>query len=320
MSFGSPLALLALLAVPALVAWYVGHQRGRLSAADAFVTAPLSPSVMPHRPRWRRPLPLAVFLVAVTVLVLAAARPRATVSVPVGRLSIMLATDVSGSMTATDIAPNRVTAAQRAADTFVSGIPSLVNVGVMEFNQNPLLLQSPTRDHLALYTALGRLQTGGGTSIGNAVTEAVNVLSRDRPPASQRPTRAIVLLSDGYSTTGADPVAAARQAARLHIPIFTVSLGTPGGTITVRRPRGAGSVTKRVPPDPQELGQIARLSGGQAFAVRDATRLSQVYKQLGSRLAHVHQKREITAWFVAGAVALLLLGGALSLRWFGKFI
>lgn len=320
MSFGSPPALLVLLVVPALVTWYLGHQRGRLRAAQAFVSAPLAPSLMPHRPRWRRHLPLVVFLIAVTVLALAAARPRATVSVPVGRLSIVLATDVSGSMTATDIAPNRVTAAQRAADTFVSHIPSLVNVGVIEFNQNPLLLQSPTRDHLALYAALGRLQTGGGTSIGNAVAEAVSVLSRDRSTASQRPTRAIVLLSDGYSTTGTDPVAAARQAGRLHIPIFTVSLGTPGGTITVRRAHGAGSVTERVPPDPQKLGQIAQLSGGQAYDVRDANRLSEVYKQLGSRLAHVHQKREITAWFVAGAVALLLLGGALSLRWFGKFI
>jgi Ca-activated chloride channel family protein len=320
MSFGSPPVLLALLVVPALVAWYVGQQRGRLQAAEAFVAAPLAPSLMPNRPRWRRHLPLLIFLVALTVLVLAAARPRASVSVPVGRLSIMLATDVSGSMTATDIAPNRVTAAQRAADTFVSQIPSLVNVGVMEFNENPLLLQSPTRDHLALYAALGRLQTGGGTSIGNAVSEGVTVLSRDRPPASQRPTRAIVLLSDGYSTTGADPVAAARQAGRLHIPIFTVSLGTPGGTIAVPRAHGGGSVTKRVPPDPQKLGEIAQLSGGQAYAVRDANRLSQVYRQLGSRLAHVHEKREITVWFAGAAIAMLLLGGALSLRWFGKFI
>jgi Ca-activated chloride channel family protein len=240
--------------------------------------------------------------------------------VAVGRLSIMLATDVSGSMRATDVAPNRVTAAQRAADAFVTGVPKSVSVGVMEFNANPVLLQPPTRDHLALYSALGHLQTGGGTSIGNAVQAALAVLGRQRVPAGRGPAAAIVLLSDGYSTTGADPVAAARQAGRLHIPVFTVSLGTAGGTIAVPTAHGTRTVVKHVPPDPGGLSQISRVSGGRAYTTGDAGRLSQIYRDLGSQLGHVTQRREVTAGFAGAGLALLALGSALSLAWFGRLI
>lgn len=320
MSFADPAILLALFAVPGLVFWYLGHQRRRARAADAFASPRLAASVAPRRPGWRRHVPMLAFLVAISALIVAAARPRTTQAVPVGRLSIMLATDVSGSMRATDISPNRVTAAQRAADTFVSGVPSSVNVGVMEFNENPLVLQLPTHDHLALFAALGRLRTGGGTSIGDAVQQALKVLSRVRAPAGRGPSAAIVLLSDGYSTSGVDPIAAARQAAQLHIPIFTVSLGTATGTITVPRSHGTGSVTRRVPPDPAALGRIARVSGGRAYTVAAADRLSQVYRQLGSQLGHVRQRREVTASVAGAGLALALLGSALSLAWFGRLI
>ena len=312
--------LLGLLAVPLALIWYLRRERARRGAAQAFVTRPLAASVMPNRPRWRRHAPLFFFLVALAALAVAAARPHADRSVAVGRLSIMLATDVSGSMRATDVAPNRVTAAQRAADAFVTGVPSSVRVGVMEFNQNPLLLQSPTQDRLAALGALGRLRTGGGTSIGNAVQSSLAVLGRQRVPAGHGPSAAIVLLSDGYSTTGYDPVAAARQAARLRIPIFTVSLGTPNGTIAVPVARGTRTITKRVPPDPQALGRVASLSGGKAFTTGDANQLSQIYRQLGSQLGHVTQRREVTAGFAGAGLALLALGSALSLAWFGRLI
>lgn len=320
MSFARPAILLALAVLPLLVAWYLLAQRARRRAVESFAAPRMAPSFAPHRPGWRRHAPLAVFLVALGVLVVAAARPRATRAVPVGRLSIMLATDVSGSMRATDVAPNRVTAAQRAADAFVNGIPGSVSVGVMEFNQNPVVLQQPTHDHLALFAALGHLQTGGGTAIGTALQTALGVLSRTRAPAGRGPSSAIVLLSDGYSTSGPDPQAAARQAGRLHVPIFTVALGTPGGTITVTEPRTGRTVTHRVPPDPQALGQLAKLSGGQAYTAADASRLSRVYRRLGSQLGHTRQRREITADVAGGGLALLLLGSVLSLAWFGRLI
>lgn len=320
MTFGAPAMLLVLLVVPLALVWYGRRERERRGATRAFVARPLAASVMPQRPGWRRHAPLFFFLIALAALAIAAARPRAERSVAVGRLSIMLATDVSGSMRATDVAPNRVTAAQRAADSFVTEVPSSVRIGVMEFNQNPLLLQSPTQDRLAALGALGRLRTGGGTSIGNAVQSSLAVLGRQRVPAGHGPSAAIVLLSDGYSTTGFDAVAAARQAARLHIPIFTVSLGTPNGTIAVPVARGPHTITKRVPPDPQELGHIAGLSGGRAYTTGDARHLSQIYKQLGSQLGHVKQRREVTAGFAGAGLALLVLGSALSLAWFGRLI
>ena len=320
MTFGAPVMLLALILVPFALFWYLGRQRERRHAAAAFASPRLAASVSPHRPGWRRHVPLVVFLAALIALVVATARPSALRTAAVGRLSIMLATDVSGSMRATDVAPNRVTAAQRAADTFVTGVPKSVRVGVMEFNQNPLLLQSPTVDHLADLAALGRLQTSGGTSIGNAVQTALTVLRRQRVPSGSGPAAAIVLLSDGYSTSGADPLAQARAAARLRIPVFTVSLGTPNGTISVPVAHGKRTVTKRVPPDPQELGRIAQLSGGEAYTTGDATRLSQIYQRLGARLGHTRQRREITAEVAGGGLALLALGSLLSLAWFGRLI
>ncbi len=327
MTFASPYVLLALLLVPVLIVGYLVAQRGRRRAALAFAAQAMAASVTPHRPGARRHVPIILFLAAVTALVVAAARPRANVSVAVGRLSIMLATDVSGSMRATDISPDRVTAAQAAADAFVTSAPGPVKVGVMQFNQRPLILAQPTQDHLALYTALGRLRTGGGTSIGSALQEALSALApgaaaiaSSSAGTSGAPTRAIVLLSDGYSTSGADPLAAARQSGRLHVPIFTVALGTPGGTITVSRPHGRGSVTRHVPPDPQALGRIALLSGGHPYAVTDAGRLKDVYRQLGSQLAHTGRQREITVYFVGAGLLLLVLGSALSLLWFGRLI
>lgn len=326
MTFASPYVLLGLLLLAVLAGGYLAAQRARRQAALAFASATLAASVIPHRPGARRHVPSILFAGALAALVVAAAGPRVNLSVAVGRLSIMLATDVSGSMRATDIAPNRVTAAQSAADAFVTASPSSVRVGIMEFNEHPLVLALPGQDHLALYAALGRLRTGGGTAIGSALNEALGVLGAGAAPersssvASGAPTRAIVLLSDGYSTSGPDPLVVARQSARLRIPIFTVALGTPGGTITVSGAHGRGSVTRPVPPDPQALSRIALLSGGRPYTVADARRLSQVYRQLGSQLGHTSRRREVTVYFAGAGLLLLMLGSALSLHWFGRLI
>jgi Ca-activated chloride channel homolog len=315
-SFGAPLALLGLALLPALAVLYARHQRARTRAALAFSSPQLAASVTPDRPGWRRHAPMAVVAAAITLLLVAAARPQTTVAVPVEHASILLMTDVSGSMEAQDVQPSRLVAVRRAATTFVDGVPKQVNVGVMAFNQTPTILQSPTTDRIAVKAALQRLRSSGGTATGNAVRAAVRILTAG---PGKPPPAAIVLLSDGKSTSGVSPVAAAQEAGRRHIPIYTVALGTPTGTITIPRP-GGGTETRPVPPDPETLRQIAAASGGQAYQAADAQRLSQVYERLGSQLGRKNVPRQISSLFAAAALVLLLAGATLTLRWFGRLI
>jgi Ca-activated chloride channel family protein len=317
-SFANPYVLLALLALPLLAGAYVAEQRRRREAAQAFAVEKLQPSVAPRRPRWRRHMPVLAFALALAILVGAAAKPQRTIATPVERASIMLATDVSGSMTATDVAPNRLVAAKRAARAFLDKVPARVNVGVMAFNQTPAILASPTTDRQAARDAIARMQPSGGTATGEAIATAVTSLRAARSPNSKKPPpAAIVLLSDGASVSGRNPVAAAKAAGDAGIRVYTVALGTANGTITVPGPGGT-TQTKPVPPDPATLGQIAQASGGQTFTSASADGLSQVYQQLGSQLGHKFQKREITAAFAGGGLALMLLGGVMSLGWFGR--
>ena len=321
MSFAAPLVLICLAAIPALIVLYGRYQRDRRRAAAAFAAPALAASVTPNRPRWRSHVPMLAFLLAVAILILAAARPQKTVAVPIERASIMLVTDVSGSMQATDVRPTRLSAARAAAKRFVAKVPKTVNVGVMALSSKPRVLASPTRDRLAINAALDQLTARGGTGTGEAIQAATNILRRAPGVNGKRPPAAIVLISDGSSTGKVDPVAAAQAARKLRIPIYTVALGTPQGTITVPRPGDQGGTeTRAVPPDPQSLAEVARASGGKAFTAADATKLSDVYKGLGSLLGTRNAKREITAGFAGGGLALLLLGAAMSLRWFGRLI
>jgi Ca-activated chloride channel family protein len=315
-SFGAPLALLGLALLPVLAVLYARHQRSRTKAARAFASPLLAASVTPTRPGWRRHAPMAVLAAAIALLLVAAAKPQTTVAVPVEHASILLMTDVSGSMQAQDVSPTRLIAARRAATTFVDGVPKQVNVGVMAFNQTPAILQSPTTDRIAVKSALQRLKSSGGTATGNAVRAAVRILTAG---STKPPPSAIVLLSDGKSTSGVAPLTAAQEAGRRHIPIYTVALGTPTGTITVPR-KGGGTETRQVPPDPETLRQMSAASGGEAFQAADAQRLSQVYERLGSQLGRKNVPRQISSLFAAGALALLLAGASLTLRWFGRLI
>jgi Ca-activated chloride channel homolog len=320
-SFAAPLVLIALVAIPVLIVLYGGIQRDRRRAAAAFAAPALSASVVPRRPGWRRHAPMLAFLVALAVLVLAAARPQKTVAVPVERASIMLVTDVSGSMAATDVPPTRLEAARAAARRFVREVPKSVNVGVMALSSKPRVLTSPTRDREAINAALDELTPRGGTGTGEAIETATRILSRAPGVGRKRPPGAIVLISDGTSTGKVDPVAAAQAARRAHIPVYTVALGTAQGTITVPRPGDQpGNETRRVPPDPQGMAEVAKASGGKSYTASDADKLKDVYERLGSLLGTKNEKREITAGFAGGGLALLLLGAALSLRWFGRLI
>jgi Ca-activated chloride channel family protein len=319
MSFAAPLALLALLALPLLLVWYVQQQRVRRAASTAFAAPRLMPSVAPRRPRWRRHLPMLAFACALSLLVLAAARPQRTVAVPVERAAIVLATDVSGSMLSTDVPPSRLIAAKRAARTFLERVPAGVNVGVLAFNNHATVLQSPTRSRAAVRTAIDRMTVSGGTATGEAIYSAMTALRNVPNENGRRPPGAIVLISDGTSTFGRDPLEEARLAATLHIPIYTVALGTDHGTIRVPGKDGEQR-TERVPPDPQALAAIAHASGGETFTAATTDGLDAVYERLGSQLGRRDAHRQVTAAFAAGGLALLLVGAGLSLRWFGRLI
>ncbi len=319
MSFSTPLVLLGLILVPLLIGWYLSQQRRRVRAAAAFARPAMTLSVTPRRPGWRRHAPMLVFAIAIAALIVAAARPQRTVAVPVNSAAIMLGNDISSSMMATDVHPSRLAAAQRAAERFLAGVPSTAEVGQMEFARRPVLLQSPTTDHSLTLAAIQQLRPGGGgTAIGETIQMALRVLARLTPHGGKRPPSAIVLLSDGASNYGTDPLAAARQAKTQHIPIYTIALGTPNGTIPIKR--GGHTVTTPVPVSPQELGQIAATSGGRAFTAADSAKASAVYAHLATALSHKKVKRELTAGFAGGGLVLLLLGSLLSLRWFGRLI
>jgi Ca-activated chloride channel family protein len=316
MSFASPLVLLALLAIPLLITWYTAQQRRRARAASAFVTPALSPSLAPRRPRWRRHAPMLAFALALVMLIAAAARPQRSVAVPVTSGAIMLANDVSSSMQATDVSPSRLGAAERADRRFLATVPSTVQVGLLEFAKSPVLLQSPTTNHALTAAAFAQFHTSGGTAVGDAILTAVEELRSLPRIHGRRPPGAIVITSDGASNFGSDPLAAARQARAEHIPIYTVAVGTPHGTIEIAR--GSQTALAPVPVEPEQLGQIARLSGGQAFTASDAAGLSAVYRRLATELGHKRAERQITASFAGGGLVLLLLGGAMSLHWFGR--
>ncbi len=319
MSFQSPLVLLALLALALGVIAYVVVAVRRRRRANAFANPALMVNVAPRTAGWRRHVPLILFAIALAGLIGAAAKPSTTVEVPDERASIMLVTDISGSMSSTDVAPNRMRAARAAAQQFTADVPKEIKVGVMEFNEQPRTLQRPTRDRAAVKAALNQMTPSGGTATGDALAAAIQLL-RPKLALGQKPApAAIVLLSDGKSVKGRDPLDVAREAKKAGVPIYTVALGTQSGTIRVKQRDGTFK-TEPVPPDPATLKQIAQISGGSAFAVSASDELGAVYQKLGSQLGHKKEKREITVWFVGGALALMGLGAAASLGLFGRVV
>ena len=319
MSFSSPLVLIALVAIPVLVVWYLGQQRRRRRVAAVFAAPLLTESVAPRRPGWRRHAPMLVFAIAIALLIAAAAKPQHTVAVPVNSAAIMLATDVSSSMSATDVRPSRLGAAKNAASKFVSRVPDGVKVGVLEFARRPVLLQSPTTNRALTQGAIAGLHPGGGgTAIGESLTTALHVLTTLPRKAGKRVPGAIVLLSDGSSNVGPGPVEVARQAKADHIAVYTISLGTPNGTIPIKR-KGQ-TVNTPVPVSSQELAEIAQASGGKAYTAANSAKASEVYAHLAVALGHKKVQREITADIAGGGLVLLLVGGAMTLMWFGRIV
>jgi Ca-activated chloride channel homolog len=318
-SFSSPLVLVGLVAVPLLGVWYLRQQRQRRAAAAAFAAPLMAESVTPRRPGWRRHAPMLVFAIAIALLIAAAARPQRTVAVPVTSAAIMLANDISSSMSSTDVSPSRLGAAQKAASKFISELPGGAQVGLLEFARRPVLLQSPTTNHALAQGAIAGLRPGGGgTAIGEAITTALHTLATLPRKGGKRPPGAIVLLSDGASNVGPAPLAAARQAKADHVPIYTISLGTAHGTIPLKR--NGQTTTAPVPVSSQELAQIAQASGGRAYTAADSAKASAIYQHLAVELGHKKVKREMTADVAGGGLVLVLVGGALTLMWFGRIV
>ena len=309
MSFGAPLLLLSLLALPLLAAAYAWARRRPGRYGVRFPGVPVLAAVVPVVPAWRRHLPAAVAALALAVLAIALARPHTTVAVPVERASVVLVTDVSRSMQATDVEPSRLDAARSAARAFVDGVPDELRVGAVAFSSTPHSVVPPSHDRGRLLAQLSALDADGSTATGDALAQALQLLPADGE-RRERPPAAVVLLSDGKTTIGRDPVPVARGA---RVPIFTVSLGTPGGTIT----SDSGAVLA-VPPDPETMAEIAEESGGESFDVAESDELGSIYERLGSEIATRPEEREITAGFAGGGLVLLVSAVALSLRAAGR--
>jgi Ca-activated chloride channel family protein len=306
-SFAAPTFLAALALVPlALAAHMVARRRARRYAVR-FPGVPTLSLLLPRVSSWRRRVPLALFLAALAVLSLALARPHATVAVPREQASIVLVTDVSGSMMADDVEPTRLDAARAAAQRFLDQVPDEARVGAVAFSTDPHTVEPPTEDRGKVEDVLDSLNANGGTATGDALATALDLV--DNGPAAKRPPAAIVLLSDGETTTGRDPIPIARAARRLHIPIHTVALGTEGGTI--RTPTGT---VIPVAPDPETMRRIAKVSGGRAFQAENADDVSRIYENLGSQVATKKEQREITVAFAASGGLLLAAAAAFGLR------
>ncbi len=313
MSFAEPVYLLALILAPLAVAAHLLAARRRKRHAVRFTAMPALKVAIGAAPAWRRHVPALLVVAAVTALAMALAKPQRTVAVPLERASIMLATDHSRSMLATDVEPDRLRAAQGAARTFLDELPARIRVGVVTFSDEPDVVHAPSENHDAVREVISAQTADGATATGDALQTAVDTLTQDRRNGRRAPA-AIVLLSDGKTTVGSDPVSVAEAARRLKIPIYTVSLGTR--TATVPSP-GFGPPLAAAP-DPETLARIAEISDGRAFSAQDDEQLSAIYKSLGSQLGTKKQKREITSGFALLGSILLLGAATASVRWTGR--
>jgi len=324
MSFAHPILLLGLVLVPLAALAYLALQaRGRRESA-AWSNPNLTPAMVTGSPGFRRHLPALLLLGALAALVLALAKPQHSVKAPQRAANVVMVTDVSGSMDATDVSPDRLSAAVKAAKTLTDKLPSQFRVGLISFSDYAAQLVSPTTDHTQIKSALDQLQAGGGTAMGDGLQRGLLSARTPVPNADGTGTRrlpsVIVLLSDGANTSGTlDPLQVARQARLAHVPVYTIALGTPTGQVQQRDPYGTIQ-SVQVPPDTQTLRQIAQLSGGKAFTATEASKLQQIYAGLGTQLSSKTSQREITAVFAGIAVLLIVAAGALSLRWFGRLL
>jgi Ca-activated chloride channel family protein len=334
---------LALL-LPLLVAAYLWLLRRRKRMAVRLSDLDTVKVALGATQGWRRHVPPLLLLVAFGVLVLALARPAAQLVLPAMQQTVMLAVDVSGSMQAPDVAPNRMRASQQAAKAFVERLPRDVRVGLVAYADTASVVQAPTVQREAVLAAIDRLQLQGGTAIGEGIMVSLAALFPDRdvafkdsgtmqrvpvpglatqtlpparsfqpvPPGSDR-SAVIVLLTDGQNTMGTDPVEAAQVAASRGIKVYTVGFGTKDGEVT-----GPEGWSVRVQLDEDMLRHVAELTRGQYFRASNGTELAKVYEGLKGRLVMERRDTEVTSLFAGSAALLLIAGAGLSVLWCGR--
>lgn len=316
MSLASPGWLWLLVPVLALLVSYLVQHRRRSRYAVTFATLPMLERLVPVRPGWRRHLPAALLLLAFAALAVAAARPQVDVQVPRERATVIVVVDVSLSMQATDVDPDRISAARDAAKGFVEGLPAGFNVGIVEFAGSATVLATASPDHDAAIAALDQLQLAEGTAIGDGVLTSLAQIAAtaatDGTGGGTDVPAQIVLLSDGTNTVGSSIQEAVTAANKAAVPVSTIAYGTPGGTVVVD-----GQLVP-VPVDQGSLDALAQATGGQGYAAETADQLDRVYHDIQSQIGYTTEQRDVTPYVISVALLLGLLAAAMSLRWFAR--
>jgi Ca-activated chloride channel homolog len=337
------LALLAL--VPVLAGLYVWLLKRRKRLAVRYANLSLVKEALGRGPGWRRHVPPALFLLGLTALLLAVARPTAVITLPSQHKTVILAMDVSGSMRAADVEPNRLTASQVAAKAFVADQPANARIGVVSFAGTAALVQPPTQNKEDIYAAIDRFQLQRATAIGSGIIVSLAAIfpeagidisqftyGRDRSSASLDNQKAkkpeakpvppgsyesavIILLTDGQRTTGPDPVEAAKMAADRGVRVYTVGVGTPQGEVI-----GFEGWSMRVRLDEDTLKQIAQITHAEYFYAGTAVDLKKIYENLNSRLVLEKRDTEVSALFAALGALLSVIAAALSVFWFHRIL
>lgn len=334
MEFLWPVMLYGLLVVPLALWGYLRLLRLRERAAVAYADPHLFERLMRRARPLQRHLPVALYLAAVALLVLAAARPVAAIPLPVNRAAVVLVIDTSKSMLATDTKPSRIEAAKDAAGRFLRTVTGSAAVGLVSFSDYATVLVKPTTDRQALLDAIERLKAEQATAIGSAIVTAVRALpgrsgagiavapGQPQPPGVPAPTGeppadlppgAVIVFSDGVSNIGADALQAAEVARRWRVTVYTVSVGTPGGGIVT-----LDGQNYFAPFSPDLLQRIADTTGGRYFAGPDNDDLRRIYGALGRVMGWESKRTEVTAVVTGGATLVMLLGAGLSLVWFRR--
>lgn len=333
MSFIWPTMLVLLLLIPLFVVLYSRQQRRRQRLLTTYSNFGL-PQAGGRGLGRRRHLPPLLFLIALTTLIIAVARPQTELSLPRVEGTVILAFDVSGSMAADDLQPTRMEAAKAAARDFVANQPRSVMIGVVAFSESGFSVQPPTNDQAVILAAIDRLSPTRGTSLGNGILTALNALSiRNEPVADEiysnlqltptpTPTPlprgtytsgAIVLLTDGENTAPPDPLEAAQTAIDRGVRIYPIGLGSVGGTLLK-----VNGFTVRTYLDEETLQAIAKVTDGTYYHAENEDELKAVYDQVGAQLVVKPEQTEVTALLAGVSVLLLLVGGTLSLLWFSR--
>ncbi|WP_436762786.1 VWA domain-containing protein [Streptosporangium sp. V21-05] len=316
MTFLSPVWLWLLVPALLIAVLYVVMYLRRSRYALRFTNLDLLDRLAPKGPGWRRHVPAAAFMGMLVLLVVGFARPTAEVRVPREQATIIVAFDVSASMQATDVAPNRFAAAREAARRFVGDLPSRFNLGLVTFSSSASVSVPPTADRAAVLSAIDRLTTDSGTAIGEAVFSSLDAIDalEGGEEGQERPPAHIVLMSDGSSTMGRTPELAAREAASRRVPVSTIAYGTSGGTIQM------GGRETQVPVDGPALRELAESTGGGFYEAASGGELRAVYDDIGSSVGYRTERQEVWPWFVGVALLGAVVAAGTSLFWFSRIL